>query len=122
MGEIYCLYSTEDGKPRYIGQTEYLADKRYKKHLASAIEMNEGILYDWVREVWRKNFEVEYHTLQTNINPSDLDFYEIYWISQFPDLLNIKNRVDVTELTTVGNEVIIAIQSILKNRENNNPS
>ena len=95
MGEIYCLYSTSDGRPRYIGQTEFTADKRFKKHVTSALELADGKLYEWMRHAWRKGHDVDFHVLQTDIIPADLPFYERYWMSQFPELFNVRENSPV---------------------------
>lgn len=112
MGEIYCLYSSDDGQPRYVGSTEYTSDKRWKRHLTDALEKKPGVLYDWMRDVSRRSKYVGYHTLQTDVIPSELDFYERYWISQFPNLFNARlNKQPVAELSSTGKNVVLAIKS-----------
>jgi hypothetical protein len=114
MGEIYCLYSTSDAQPRYIGQTEWTADKGFQKHVTSALELTDGALYDWMRKVWRKDHDVGFHVLQTNIIPPDLAFYEQYWMSQFPKLFNVRdNGAPCDALTDIGRQIIVAIKSKL---------
>src|SRR5262245_10547915 len=89
MGIIYCLFSTEDGIPRYIGQTRGEAKKRHKHHLAAALDKKEkGRIYDWMREVLRKEHTVGIRVIQDDIAPIDLDTFESYWIEQFPNLIN----------------------------------
>jgi hypothetical protein len=114
MGEIYCLYATSDAQPRYVGQTEGAADKRFKKHVTSALELTDGALYEWMRKVWRKDHDVGFHVLQTGIVPADLAFYEQYWMSQFPKLLNDSdNSVRCDALTDIGRQIVVAIKSKL---------
>ena len=116
MGEIYCLYSTEDGMPRYVGRTENTAARRYKKHITNAMEKSESHLYDWIRDAWRQQFEVEYYVLQTEIIPADLEFYERYWIGQFPKLLNVRDNGEPSSPSEIGNKVIEAIRDLLAHR------
>jgi hypothetical protein len=114
MGEIYCLYSSEDGVPRYVGGTEWSADKRWKKHLADALDLIPGRLYDWMRDGARRGHYVGVHVLQTGVIPAELDFYERYWIGQFQGLLNIRGNEDAaTELTDTATKVILAIKAKL---------
>src|SRR5437868_5352653 len=98
MAEVYCLYSSEDGLPRYVGATEWNADKRWKKHLADALDLVSGQLYDWMRDVSRRGNYVGVHTLQSGIIPADLEFYEHYWIGQFTQLFNVRGN-DVPTVT-----------------------
>jgi hypothetical protein len=89
MGVIYCLYSTQDGVPRYIGQTKGDAPKRLKQHLASALDKEErGTVNNWIRDVLRKEHIAAVRIIQEDIAPKDLDLFETYWIGQFPNLLN----------------------------------
>ena len=112
MGEIYCLYSSADGVPRYVGSTEFLADKRWKKHLADALEMKPGSLSEWMREVARRSRYVGCHVLQTSVIPAELELYERYWLSQFPDLLNTRLiESPAADLSPVGRSVVLAIKS-----------
>jgi len=114
LGSIYCLYSTEDGMPRYVGQTEQRPDQRHKRHLTAALEMEKGSLYDWIRDVLRKGHLVEVYVLQEDVIPADLDLYEEYWIGSFPSLLNVR-RVGPSpaEPTAVGRDIIAAIRRML---------
>lgn len=89
MGYVYCLYSTEDGEPRYVGHTGEKVSHRFKQHVTAALEKETGVLYDWVRDVWRRDHDVNFYILQEGIVPKDLDFFERYWIEQFTGLLNI---------------------------------
>lgn len=48
MSSVYCLYSTQDGIPQYIGKTEADPERRLKEHLARALEEdNRSPLYNW---------------------------------------------------------------------------
>lgn len=114
MGEIYCLYSSEDGVPRYVGGTEWNADKRWKKHLADALDLVAGQVYDWMRDVARRGHYVGVHVLQTGIIPAELGFYERYWIGQFAGLLNVRaNGEPAAASSDTANHVIVAIKAKL---------
>jgi hypothetical protein len=114
MGEIYCLYSSQNGVPRYVEATEWSADKKWKKHLTDALDLVSGQLYDWIRDVARGGHYVGFHTLQTDIAITELPFYEQYWVSQFVGLLNICANVDKTATPTdTANSVILAIKGKL---------
>lgn len=111
---IYCLYSSEDGLPRYVGRTDQKVSYRFKQHITTALEKESGALYDWIRNVWRQGYDVGFFTLQEGIVPKDLPMFEQYWIDQFADLLNVTgNRPDKVN-TRTGNEVIAAIQAELE--------
>ena|SRR5271166_3789764 len=117
-GEIYCLFSTEDGVPRYVGQTEGTAAKRRQRHIARALDHDVGALYDWLRAVFAKKHDVGVHVLQISVPPSDLDMFEKYWISQFENLLNLRrsNSAPATA-SAIGRQVIDGIKRQLKNSE-----
>lgn len=114
MGDIYCLYSSEDGMPRYVGMTEGEADKRWKKHITSALDLAHGNLYDWIRSVVRQGNYVGVHVLQSGVIPADLALFEGYWISQFPELFNVReNAVPATELSDIARQVVLMIKAKL---------
>jgi hypothetical protein len=111
---IYCLYSSADGIPRYVGPTEESADKAFKRHVTAALDMEIGRLYDWIRAVWRAKREIGYHVLQTNVVPTELDFYQRYWINQFAGLLNVDSQdAPPGRNTGVESDVILAIKAKL---------
>lgn len=100
---IYCLYSTEDGWPRYVGRASDKVSYRFKQHVTAALDKEPGALYDWIRDVWRRGFDVSVHTLQEAVIPKDLDMFERYWIDQFADLLNVAgNRTGKTDSDVAG--------------------
>ena len=114
MGEIYCLYASENGIPHYVGMTEGSAEKRWKKHLTSALDKVSGELYDWMRDVTRRSGYIDFHVLQAGIIPADLQFYEEYWITQFPDLFNVRsNSTPPVAPSKIGSQVILAIKAKL---------
>ncbi len=114
MGDIYCLYSDQDGIPRYVGMTEGFADKRWKKHIASALDLANGELYDWIRGVVRQGNYVGVHVLQSGVVPADLPLFEGYWISQFPGLFNVReNTAPASELSGIARQVVLTIRAKL---------
>ena len=114
MGEVYCLYSSRDGLPKYVGQTEWEADRRWKKHVTNALDLVPGPLYDWMRDVARGGHYVGCHVLQSAIIPDELRFYERYWINQFPGLFNVySNEAPVATPSEVARTVTVAIQAKL---------
>lgn len=111
---VYCLYSTEDGVPRYVGRADDKVSYRFKQHVTSALEKEPGALYDWMRDVWRKDFDVGVYTLQEGIMPKDHAMFEQYWIDQFADLLNVAgNRPPGKEVTATALQIIAAIREQL---------
>lgn len=114
MGEIYCLYSTADGEPRYIGRSDDTAERRYKQHVTNALEIKPGELYDWMRAAWKEKHEIGFYVLQSDIIPADIAFFEQYWISQFPGLLNQHfNGTPPQAPTDAGRQVMLAIKAKL---------
>jgi len=108
---VYCLYSTEDGNPRYVGKASDKVSYRFKQHITAALDNEKGSLYDWIRNVWRTDHDIAFHTLQENIIPKDLDMFEKYWIDQFSDLLNVAGNGHPQEDSKVGKEVRAALKN-----------
>jgi hypothetical protein len=110
---VYCLYSTEDGVPRYVGRADDKVSYRFKQHITAALEMEPGALYDWMRDVWRQGHDIGVFSLQEGIMPKDHSMFEQYWIDQFAELLNVVgNRPDKTN-SAVAQQVISAIKAQL---------
>ena len=110
---VYCLYSTEDGVPRYVGRADDKVSYRFKQHITSALEKDPGALYDWMRDVWRKDFDVGVYTLQEGIIPKDHAMFEQYWIDQFADLLNVAGNKPGKQLSSTALQIIAAIREQL---------
>jgi hypothetical protein len=85
---IYCLFSTADGRPRYIGQTTKPPPVRHAQHLRHAERRPNTPLHRWIRRVQAAGFQVRIHVLQTDVQPRDLNIFERYWMAQFRGLLN----------------------------------
>jgi hypothetical protein len=108
---IYCLYSTEDGVPRYVGRAADKVSYRFKQHVTAGLEKEPGALYDWMRDVWRSDFDVLVHTLQEGVIPKDEALFEQYWIDQFSTLLNVRGDRPGKQDSTVARQVIAALQA-----------
>lgn len=114
MGVIYCLFSSSDGVPRYVGKTTREPDRRWKEHIACALNKDEtGTLYDWIRDVLRRGNLVQYWVLQEDITPVELDTFESYWIGQFADLINCSPECNSSH-STLGLQIQTAIKEQIK--------
>jgi hypothetical protein len=111
---IYCLYSTADGVPRYVGRVDDKVSYRFKEHVTAALDQEPGALYDWMRDVWRSEFDVAVFTLQEGIIPKDHAMFEQYWIGQFAGLLNVAGNKGAKQHSAVAKQVIVAIQDQLE--------
>lgn len=111
---IYCLYSTEDGEPRYVGRATEKVSYRFKQHITAALEKEQGALYDWMRDVWRRGFDVNVYTLQENIIPKDLDMFEKYWIEQFSNLLNTIGNTQRRKDSALAQQIKAALKAHLQ--------
>jgi hypothetical protein len=115
MSCIYCLFSTADGIPRYIGQSTKPASVRYAQHLRDAIRQPTTALHRWINAVVARGFQVRVHVLQTNVRPGELDLFERYWMSQFSSLLNSdRNRATATSNSPVAVAVHRALRQQLQ--------
>jgi hypothetical protein len=112
MGTIYCLYSSADGEPRYVDQTEQPIARCRRQHVAAALRGDIAPVSKWIREIWAVGQEVEIHPLQEDVLPHDLNFYEEYWISQFPNLVNARSLLgDVPTESEAGRRVTEYLKS-----------
>jgi hypothetical protein len=108
---IYCLFSTADGRPRYIGQTTKAPPVRHAQHLRDAQRGPGTLLHRWIRRVQAAGFQVHIHVLQTDVQPKDLNIFERYWMAQFRGLLNAGPG---TPVITGDTEVGRAVQKLLR--------
>lgn len=111
---VYCLYSTEDGVPRYVGRASDKLSYCFKQHVTAALEKQPSTLYDWMRDVWRRDHDIGVYTLQDGITPADLDLFEKYWIDQFADLLNVVDNKASKVDTSVAKQIKAAIRTQLE--------
>jgi len=112
-GFIYCLYSSEDGVPRYVGRTNEKVSHRFKQHVTSALEQESGPVYDWIWSVWRDGHDIGVHTLQMGVVPKDMAMYEQYWIEQFAGLTNVLGNTGRQEHSEVAKQVIAGLSALL---------
>jgi len=115
---VYCLYSTADGRPRYVGRASDKVSYRYNKHITAALEKEPGALYDWIRDLWRDGNDVAVYTLQEGIMPKDLELFEKYWIQQFSGLLNVFCNTHRANDSVVATEIIHVLQAQLQAARN----
>ena len=88
MGSIYCLYSTRDGAPRYVGKTlRWPETERLREHHVSA-ERGKLSLHLWIRGEWLAGHDVKMHTIRFGIPPEDMNLSEKIWMGKFSNLQN----------------------------------
>ena len=105
MGAIFGLYSTGEGLIRSIAQTEYTPEKCLELSITKALDREEGPLYDWIRNVWRKGHDVRARVLQENVIPAELAMFESYWTEQFGALVDGPAHGSTARTTQVGDQV-----------------
>jgi hypothetical protein len=114
MSFVYCLYSTENGVPRYVGQTCAAVGDRLNQHFRDASRQGRSKLHRWIRTAQSRGFEVRAHLLQVAVHPADMNFYEHYWRQQFAGLLNRTGRAERRRHTPVGEAVERALHRTLE--------
>jgi hypothetical protein len=118
MALIYGLYSTRDGRVRYVGQSEYTARKRLDRWITDALDRKTGAVAEWIQAEWRDGFDVEAWVLQDEIIPADLEMFECHWIEQFAGLLNRRAPADPARAETeVGRQMNEAIAIMLRGKQ-----
>jgi len=90
-GSLYCLFSTRDGLPRYIGITMRYYDERHHQHRRDAENCSALPVHKWMRDEWLSGYGVE-NLLIGNYVKNDIEKYESQYIKSLPDLLNIKKK------------------------------
>ena len=108
---VYCLYSTKDGVPRYVGRAADKVSYRFKQHVTAALEKEPGALYDWMRDVWRSDFDVAVYTLQEGVIPKDEGMFEQYWIDQFSSLVNVNGNRAGKQNSDTAKQVVAALRN-----------
>jgi hypothetical protein len=86
MAEIYGLYSCRDGAVRYVGETTYPRETRFKQHRRDAW-MQDTQLRKWLVGEWRAGYPVRHVRLEWCENALRFD-RETEWIGKFPNLVN----------------------------------
>ena len=102
MGCIYLITNLSTGD-KYVGQTKYSAEHRYKQHIAEALNTDRNLrLYNAIRKYGVEHFKLD--IIEDNIDESELDDKEIYYISLFDTLL-----VEGRELICISAIIILLI-------------
>ena len=96
-----------------IGQVNRVS-YRFKQHVTSALDKESGPVYDWMRDVWRRNYDVAVYILQQEIIPKDVELFEQYWIDQFANLLNVVGNKARPANSPIANQICAAIQAQLE--------
>jgi hypothetical protein len=90
MAEIYALWSTRDGRVRYVGESgDRLA--RFKEHAGPW--SSQFLIRRWFHHEWRHGYLIRHALLE--VCPDDKRYeVEKEWIWRFPraDLLNLRKR------------------------------
>lgn len=119
MGLIYCLYSTEDRRPRYIGQTTKPLEQRLAQHMGRKVPAATAPVYAWIRTVHQAGFRVGAYAIQPDVGYADLDRFERYWMAQLTGLLNAtKGTPVITADTPAGTLLCRALQQTRGPRPN----
>ncbi len=81
MGFIYCITNKTNNK-KYIGQTTFSIDERWKRHLADSKKksLEKRPLYNAINHYGEENFQVDCLEECSNIILNDR---EIYWIDYY---------------------------------------
>jgi hypothetical protein len=103
--DIYALYSTEDGRVRYVGESNRGRIARFKDHVRTAETSPNGCpVSKWFHQQWRRGYKVR-HALLEVCDDDKRKQVEEQWIWRFPrdDLLNRrkKNNSRLTIGTTI---------------------
>lgn len=90
MGHIYCLFSTRDGSPRYVGQCRGPLGEPFSRHKTYARSDPYTRVSAWIRAEWLAGYDVKIHDLERDVDGSSWirTQRENFWMGQFPDLLN----------------------------------
>lgn len=118
---IYCLYATDEGVPRYVGRASDKVSYRFRQHITAALEKEPGPVYDWIRNVWRRDADIAVYTIQHRIVPADLEMFEQYWINQFSTLMNAAGNRPGKADSEVAKQIVAAIKAILESERDSPP-
>ena len=66
-------------------------------------------MYDWMRDVWRSDFDILVYTLQEGVASRDETTFEQHWNDQFITLLNAPSTGN--EASPVAQQVIVALRA-----------
>lgn len=80
--KIFCLFSSDDFKPFYVGSTDKEADE-YLRILFEKVFLGNGSeLCKTILEKWKSNSEVYIHVLQEVNNKKEEEGFLTYWQEQ----------------------------------------
>lgn len=93
MCYIYGLFSTEDNKIRYIGQTKSSLGTRLSSHKYDALKKNaQNHKCNWIRSIYKKGYILGITCIE-KCNKKDLNNKEIEWISKLKEECNLVNQL-----------------------------
>jgi hypothetical protein len=110
---VYCLYSSEDGHPRYVDCVDGRVGFRYKQHITAALDQEAGVLNEWIRDTWRRDFDIGFFTLQEGVQPDDQEMFKRYWTNQFVNLLDASAGSAPATNSATAEQIIAAIRAQL---------
>lgn len=96
MAEIYCLFSTRDGKVRYVVLTTACCETRFEQHKRGVADGRYVPRVEtWMPSEWREGYPVHYALLQEvrNGDKREVEHLETEWMCKFPNLLNDRKYV-----------------------------
>jgi len=115
MAELFCLYSSKDGLPRFIGRTDETSESESKRLIAAALDGDKSVLSEWIVEVLRSGFIVDSYILQRDAAPDELETFERHWVNQFPGVLNKPHgKSRPTKKSALSQQIIAAIKAKLE--------
>jgi len=84
---VYCLFSTRNAKPEYVGRTWRDTNERFYEHTRKALNGNSLPCYKWMRSEWTAGFDVFHADLSVasnlfleNYNDHRRERLWIYWL------------------------------------------
>lgn len=94
---VYYLYSTKDGKPRYVGQTSRTAEGRLDDHLRRAQTGSSSVLSKWIRSNIERGYQIRDDIVDANAVWNHTERQTIAeWRGRGVKLLNILDGGDDT--------------------------
>lgn len=87
--KIYALKCPREKRIRYIGKTNNIERRLYQHIWKAKKEGRKEHLYAWIKSLLNENKKPEVIILEDNLNPKEAIEREIFWISQYKNLLNM---------------------------------
>lgn len=105
-GKIYVLKDPISNEVRYVGQTKQKLKYRLKGHIWDAVKCNSNIpKSNWIRKLLKQDL-LPIQELLEEVEISNLNEREKYWVSYYNNVLNKK----LLNLTEGGNDVCTNIK------------